>query len=88
MEISISPNGDHFCIRFKINCRSGWKVILIGKILEGYNILGLDGRQGGVPVEGVREGDILVQGEGVGSNGAGDVEDDEELILLADIGGV
>jgi hypothetical protein len=88
MEISISPNGDHFCIRFKINSRSGWKVIGICEILKGYDILGLDGGQGGVLVEGVREGDIFVQGEGVGSDGAGDVEDNEELVLLADIGGI
>ncbi len=39
-------------------------------------------------MKGVREGDIFVQGEGVGGDGAGDVEEDEELILLADIGGV
>jgi hypothetical protein len=39
-------------------------------------------------VEGVREGDIFVQGEGVGGDGAGDVEDNEELVVLADIGGV
>jgi hypothetical protein len=44
MEISISPNGNHFCIWFKINSRSGWKVFGIGEVLEGYNILGLDGR--------------------------------------------
>ncbi len=39
-------------------------------------------------MEGVREGDIFVQGEGVGSDRAGDVEDNKELVLLADIGGV
>jgi hypothetical protein len=88
MDISISPNGDHFCIRFKVNSRSGRKVIRICEILEGYNILGLDGGQGGVPVEGVREGDIFVQGEGVGSDRAGDVEDNEEFVVLADIGSV
>ena len=88
MEISISPNGDHFCIRFKVNSRSGWEMVRICKILQGYNILGLDGGESGVPVEGVREGDVLVQGEGVGSDGAGDVEDNEEFVLLADIGSI
>ncbi len=44
MEISVLPNGDHFCIRFKINSRSGWEVIGVGEVLEGDNILGLDGR--------------------------------------------
>ena len=39
-------------------------------------------------MEGVREGDIFVQGEGVGGDGAGDVEDDEEFVILSDIGGV
>ncbi len=39
-------------------------------------------------MEGVREGDIFVQGEGVGGNGAGDVEDNEEFVVLADIGSV
>ncbi len=39
-------------------------------------------------MEGVWKGDIFVQGEGVGSDGAGDVEDNEEFVLLADIGGV
>ncbi len=43
MEISVLPNGNHFCIWFKINSRSGWKVFGIGEVLEGYNILGLDG---------------------------------------------
>ena len=37
-------------------------------------------------MEGVREGDVFIQGEGVGSDGAGDVEDNEEL--LADVGSV
>ena len=50
--------------------------------------MGLDGGLGGVTVEGVREGDVFVQGEGVGSDGAGDVEDNEELVVLADIRGV
>jgi hypothetical protein len=84
MEISVSPNGDHFCIRFKINSRSGWELIGIDEVLEGYKILGLDG----VTAEEVREGDIFVQGEGVGGNGAGDVEDNEELVVLADKGNV
>ncbi len=39
-------------------------------------------------MDGVREGDIFIQGEGVRSDGAGDVEDNEEFVLLADIGGV
>jgi hypothetical protein len=39
-------------------------------------------------VEGVREGDIFVQGEGVGGDGAGDVEDNEDFVILSDIGGV
>jgi hypothetical protein len=88
MEISILPNGDHFCIRFKINSRSGWKVIQICEILEGYNILGLGGGQGGVTVEWVWEGNIFVQGEGVGGDGAGDVEDNEEFVVLADVGSI
>jgi hypothetical protein len=88
MKVRVPPNGDHFCIRFKVNSRSGWEVIGVSEVLKEYNILGLDGRQGGVTVEGVREGDIFVQGEGVGGDGAGDVEEDEELVLLADIGGV
>ncbi len=63
-------------------------MIGVSEVLKGYNILGLDGGQGGVTVERVREGDIFVQGEGVGGDGAGDVEEDEEFVLLADIGGV
>jgi hypothetical protein len=39
-------------------------------------------------LKGVREGDIFVKGEGVGSNRTGDVKDNEEFIFLADIGGV
>jgi hypothetical protein len=39
-------------------------------------------------VKGVWEGDIFIQGEGVGGDGTGDVEDNEELVLLADVGSV
>jgi hypothetical protein len=43
MEISITANGNHFGVRFKINSQSGEKVVGIGKVLEGHDIFRPDG---------------------------------------------
>jgi hypothetical protein len=39
-------------------------------------------------VKGVWEGNIFVEGEGVGGNGAGNMKDNKELIFLSDIGSI
>jgi hypothetical protein len=39
-------------------------------------------------VKGVWEWNIFVKGEGVGGNGAGNMQDNEEFIFLPDIGGI
>ncbi len=59
-----------------------------GKVLERHNILGSDGGQGGVTVEGVRERNIFVQGEGVRGNRAWNMENYKEHRFLPAIGGV
>ena len=75
ININIAANGNHGSVRFKENSQSGRKVIGICSVLKRHNILKVNRGQSWVTMEWVREGNIFIQGEGVGSNRTGDVDD-------------